>query len=315
MLRLSTHIERLLFVHDCVIIPGIGGFVLQAVPATYRKEDNTFFPMRKEIVFNTALQHNDGLLAESYMQSYQVDYRKAQSMLEDDIAEVKMSLQQYKKASLGHIGSLTLNTENNILYQTGRTGMFDVDYYGLSTFQFPALPALAEKDTAEDGAKRKKDIFYIPVNMRFIRGAVASAAAIALFLLISTPVKDVQQSAYTASILPREILMPKTADANKTPIIEEAGSPTEVLIETPAPTVTNKKMFHIIIGSFPNQEKADEYMEGVDKSLYQGSGMIIRDDRYRVYASKFDNRQEAENYLSVIRESDKYKDAWLFISR
>jgi len=316
MLRITTHIERLLLTHDCVIIPGIGGFVLQTIPSIYRKEDHTFIPMRKEIVFNKALQHNDSLLAGSYMQTYEADYRKAQSMVDDDIAEIRSSLQQYGKISLGHIGSLTRGEEGQLIFQMGKADRFDVDYYGLSSFHFPALPPIEISENQETEIKRKKDTFYIPVSMRFIRGAVASAAAVALFFLVSTPVKEVKQSAYTASILPCEILLPKTATVTD---IAEPDSKTitvaDIVTETPAQPVVPKKMYHIIIGSFPDQEKADEYMTGIDKSLYQETGLIVRDDRYRVYARKFDNRQDAENYLSIIRDSEKYKDAWLFISR
>ena len=76
MLRIITHIERLLLVHDCVIVPKFGGFVLQTVSAVCNGEEHLFSPQRKEIVFNITLQHNDGLLSESYMQMYGVNYRK-----------------------------------------------------------------------------------------------------------------------------------------------------------------------------------------------------------------------------------------------
>ncbi|MDF9831435.1 SPOR domain-containing protein [Parabacteroides sp. PF5-6] len=313
MLRITTHIERLLFIHDCVIIPGIGGFVLQTVPSVYRKEDHTFAPMHKEIVFNSALQHNDSLLTGSYMQTYGADYRKAQAMVDEDIAEIQSALQQYGKAALGTIGSLTRGEEGQLIFHRGKADRFDVDYYGLSSFHFPALPPLVFSEDREAEFKRKKDMFYIPVNKRFIRGAVASAAAIALFFLISTPVKDIKQSAYTASILPCEILLPKTTT------VAEPESETVAIVdiakETPIPPATSQKMYHIIIGSFPDQEKADEYMAGIDQSLYRESGLVVRDNRYRVYIRKFDNRQDAETYLSVIREGEKHKDAWLFISR
>ena len=73
MLRIITHIERLLLTHDCVILPKFGGFVLQILPATYEEEEYSFRPMRKEVMFNVTLQHTDGLLSESYMQTYGVD--------------------------------------------------------------------------------------------------------------------------------------------------------------------------------------------------------------------------------------------------
>lgn len=314
MLRLTTHIERLLLTHDCVIIPQVGGFVLQAVAAVYQKENHTFQPMRKEVVFNPALQHTDGLLAESYMQTYRVDYRKAQAMMDEDISELKASLQQYGKVSVGNIGSLTRGNEGQVIFQAGKTEMFGIDYYGLSSFHLPVLPPVVTEETTFTEVNRRKEIFYIPVNMRLVRGVVASAAAIALFFLVSTPVKDVQQSAYTASIIPSEILTSKTSVVAETVLSPEVAKPEEKAVEAPKPVI-HKKMYHIVVGSFPNQEKADEYMAKMDQSLYRETGMIVRDGRYRVYARKFDNRAEAENYLSVIRESDKFRDAWLFISR
>ena len=49
MLRIITHIERLLLTHDCVILPKFGGFVLQTLPATYQEEEHLFRPMRKRL--------------------------------------------------------------------------------------------------------------------------------------------------------------------------------------------------------------------------------------------------------------------------
>ena len=111
MLRIVTHIERLLLVHDCVIVPKFGGFVLQAVPAMQHKEEHTFRPLRKEIGFNMTLQHNDGLLPESYMQMHEVSYRQAQLMLEEDVEDIKNILQQYGKLSLGVLGSFSIGEE------------------------------------------------------------------------------------------------------------------------------------------------------------------------------------------------------------
>ena len=69
MLRIVGHIEHLLSVHDCVIVPDFGGFVVQTLPVRYDAGMHRFEPMRKDIVFNETLQYNDGLLIEAYMQA------------------------------------------------------------------------------------------------------------------------------------------------------------------------------------------------------------------------------------------------------
>jgi len=340
MLRIITHIERLLLVHDCVIVPGFGGFVLQAVSAVYDEKEHLFNPQRKEIVFNVTLQHNDGLLSESYMQMYDVNYRKAQLMLEEDVADMKVVLQEDKKLSLGVLGSFSLGMEGQVIFHPGESDAFSVGSYGLVSFNFPQLqPVLVEREeVALLTRKRKKDILYIPVNRKLLRVAAASAAAVALFLLVSTPVKDVNQAAYTASFVPTEMVVKSAPEIKPAEEIasEETIAPeiNEVKTErkvaavapsrevkrqkiTPEPAIAkpNLKMYHIVIASFPTEDQADKYIAGVDRQECKHVSKVVRDGKYRIYADKFDNREQAESYMATLRMNEKYKDAWLFISR
>lgn len=330
MLRIVTHIERLLLVHDCVIVPKFGGFVLQVVPAVRHVEEHTFCPLCKEIGFNMTLQHNDGLLPESYMQMYAVSYRQAQLMLDEDVEEMKNSLQRYGKLSLGVLGSFTVGEEGLMIFHPGETDLFSVGSYGLPVFHFPALPP---------AQKEKKDTLYIPISRKLIRTAMVSAAAVALFLLVSTPVKDVNQEAYTASFVPTGMVVQK-------PVLPEAVLPDSTVAEADtkqesseeviarevkkvaaAPVaekkaavskpvvVQPKKMYHIVIASFPSESQADEFIAGVDRNECKHVSKVVRDGKYRIYADKFDNREAAESYMQTLRSNPRYKDAWLFISR
>ena len=291
MLRIITHIERLLLTHDCVILPKFGGFVLQILPATYEEEEYSFRPMRKEVMFNVTLQHTDGLLSESYMQTYGVDYRKAQLMLEEDIEALNVSLEQDKRITLGRIGTFSIGAP-------GDSGVFNADSYGLSSFHFPVLRSLEEEreEVALLTGKKKKDVFYIPVSRKLIRVVAASAAAVALFFVVSTPVKEVNLSAYTASFVPTEMInyrfeepisqleeiqvsqedemvaevTPKIEATKETEIAKAASAP-EVKKELVAPapkvkSVAPKKMYHIVIASFPTEEQANEYISGVARA-------------------------------------------------
>lgn len=382
MLRIVAHIEQLLLVHDCIIIPGFGGFVLQSIPAMYAPGEHLFSPMRKEIVFNRTLQHNDGLLTESYMQRYQTDYSTAQTMLEEDVRTLQARLGEEKQLSLGAVGLFTVGKEGELVFEPGQVHTFSLDSYGLSSFHFPTLQALEETAREEAllsaGKKKKKDTLYVPVNLHFVRAAVATAAAVAFFLIVSTPVKEVRPSAYTASFIPSEMVVyPSSASVQSasdaglspeeiqpaSPISDGAGTGETMLSakETPAPVqpatalLTQKKetastrgtaspatatgtqpktsssakkapvaettpapspkMYHIVIASFPTEAQADKYMAGVDRSECKHLSRVVRDGKYRIYADKFDNRKEAEDYMATLRKNEKYKDAWLFISR
>lgn len=357
MFRIIVHIERLLLVQDCVIVPKFGGFVLQPVLSACDVEKDLFRPLRKEISFNATLQHNDGLLSESYMSLYKVNFGQAQQMVEEDVREMKSVLDRKGELSLGVLGSFTVASEGQIVFSPGETDLFSVNSYGLPAFHFPVLSSLqtvtaAKHQTAEQITPIRKDTVYIPVSRRLIRTAVASVAAVGLFLLISTPVKDVNQSAYTASFIPTEMVSYKTAPAevtvpavlndlnveNKEALQAETApvsEPEKKVADRSVPiavapgekavagtksavgkTVKNHpKMYHIVIASFPSEAQADTYIAGVDKNLCKHVSKVVRDGKYRIYADKFDNREEAESYMATLRTNPEFKDAWLFITR
>lgn len=50
MIELAQHIEALLLENDCVIVPGLGGFVAHYAPATRVEEENIFLPLPVSLV-------------------------------------------------------------------------------------------------------------------------------------------------------------------------------------------------------------------------------------------------------------------------
>lgn len=333
MLRLTTHIERLLLGQDCILVPGLGGFVLQTANAAYNPDEETFLPSQKEIVFNTTLQHNDGLLCESYMQSYHVDYREAQRMLEEDVRNIREMLYANGEVSLGFIGHFRLGSEGQIIFVPNAADILSVYSYGFTSFRMPALATLeAEERQAfiQEEKVREKDVFYIPVSRRLIRTVAASVAAVSLFLLISTPVKEVNPAAYKASFVPTEIVSYSSVPAaepqpvrSEAPVmaveearpalaeknVEEAPEPKKAEIPQ-APS----KRYYLVIASLPSEAQAKDFMETVDRQKYGNADIVLRGNKYRVYADSFDNRADAESYLVSLRKDKRYQDAWLFIN-
>ena len=226
--RIIKHIERLLLLHDCVIIPDFGGFVLQSAPAVYLDEEHSFTPARKEIVFNPTLTHNDGLLVESFMQEYSVDFDKAQQRVRKDVTSMKSTLNENAELQLGKIGFFVKESER-LLFMPAKSSdvLFSTRSYGLPVFHYLPLSARipvmvtpsvvvsgGNTETQEDKNERhsKNIIYYIPVNRAFLRAMAVAAAAILLFLFISTPVSDVNNAAYTASFVPHEMMAKKSVE-------------------------------------------------------------------------------------------------------
>lgn len=327
--------------HDCIIIPKFGGFVLQTISTSYDKAENLFSPTRKEVVFNVTLQHNDGLLLESYMRKYEVDHRKAQLMLDEDIEAFKSLLQEEKEVALGIVGSFSLGEEGQVVFYPNKIQTFGVESYGLPAFHFPTLDIHeAEEEGAKDPIDRNQTAeptVRRSVHGGFLRVVATSAAAVALFLLVSTPVKDVSQTAYTASFIPTEMVINRVAPVEYAPvekeIVEDAETPDADKPKTVVPeTVKEKKAvvekeiekrealksaktFHIVIASFPTEAQANEFLASVDRRVCRNANKVKSNGKYRVYADKYNNRTDAESYLSKLRNNPAYKDAWLFITR
>ena len=321
MLRIILHIERLLLVHDCVIIPKVGGFVLQNHAATFSEAHALFAPASKEVVFNQTLQHNDGLLTESYMHTYNVKYNQAVTMLDKDIESLRSKLSLGNTLVLGRIGSLSMEQEVLQFYAASST-LFSIASYGLAAFSMPLLKSLqqAEVDAlAAPQTSRNKDTIYIPINRRFLRTAVASAAAVALFLLIPSTVNQVGNRTFNASMLPLNFVSHVYIEAPtpKIPTTIELNvpiAPTKASVQT-SDKVQSQKMYHLVIGSFPSEGEATQFIAKLEKASYPNYGSITRKGRTRVYAAKFDLKSDAELFLTQLRQDKKYQDAWLYAAK
>lgn len=221
MERLMKHIEELLLWHDCVIIPEFGGFVLQTVSSEYASDEHLFIPTRKEVVFNPTLTHNDGLLAESYMQELSVDFSRAQQQIRTDVAMMKDALEKDLQVKFGQTGHFTKDGERVIFKPSKNSDkLFCTSSYGLPAFYYLSLTARRPAVTAQNSSnaartetdKSNRILYTIPITQLFVGIFAAALVAVILFFSISTPVKEVNRAAYSAGFIPPELIPKKTVD-------------------------------------------------------------------------------------------------------
>ncbi len=132
---IKAFIRELLFGHDCVIVPGFGGFIGNYTAARLDKGSATFFPPVKQISFNRNLNHNDGLLIGRISESAGINYGDARSIVEEFAAELRSKLEKGEKVVFDHIGSFENNGEGNIQFEPDRNANYHLDSYGLEPFQ------------------------------------------------------------------------------------------------------------------------------------------------------------------------------------
>ena len=142
MIELERHIEILLLSNDCVIVPGLGGFMTHHIDARYDKRDSMFLPPLRTLGFNPQLNLNDSLLAQSYIEAYDISYPEALQRIEDEVNELRQHLQNEGSYELNDIGVLTLNDDGNYVFTPCEAGILTPTLYGLSSFEMKPLQCL-----------------------------------------------------------------------------------------------------------------------------------------------------------------------------
>lgn len=256
VIELNRHIEILLLSSDCVIVPDLGGFMTHHVDARYDQEDNMFIPPLRTLGFNPQLTMNDSLLAQSYIEAYDINYPEAVRRIEAEVTELKQQLYNEGFYEMTGIGMLSLNEDRRIVFEPCEAGLLTPSLYGLGAFEM--LPLIQEekgqsdknatlvsldnssqslRTTTSDGEKA------IIVKLSWIRNAAAVAAAI-IVLLVLTPTllnrhsADTQQpemSKVDLLPLPNKNVEPKKLDTSAVNIkhdsIEKASTDQEITSE------------------------------------------------------------------------------------
>lgn len=214
MIELAKHIETLLLENDCVIVPGLGGFVAHYVPAQYVEEEKLFLPPVRLIGFNAKLQMNDGLLVQSYMGVYGTTFSDASKLVEHSVGEIFTQLHENGVVELNNVGKLSYSMEGDYSFTPYDNKIATPLLYGLSSFEMESLTTLRqrreEKQTRRSTSmlpKETKEIrFEIPINYTHLLNAAAMVAVIVFSFLISTPIQntEVVRGNY-AQMLPGEL--------------------------------------------------------------------------------------------------------------
>ena len=142
MERTDRHIFDLLFQHDCVILPGLGGFVADYKVSRLDEETAKIYPPSKSFIFNKHLLNNDGLLANKIADEKGVSYSEAMREVETYISEIKNRLQKEKRYELDQVGILFQDISGNLRFKPARTN-FLLNSFGLPVVK--AIPVVVEK--------------------------------------------------------------------------------------------------------------------------------------------------------------------------
>ena len=251
MKDLVQHIENLLPEHDCVVVPGLGGFVQNEVQARIQPGARLFYPASKEIGFNPRLKFNDGLLAQSYQESKGLSFEEANASIQNAVLEIQGKLEAGKFIRLGRTGTLFM-IEQQLIFRPDHHNHFFPEAYGLTPFTFPLLnkpvaneekasvqaPTFEkelempiEKASHQKDAKTKtsRDEF---IHIRFSRSRVRqllAGAAVFLFLILFAKPAGIPSGNQEAGMLhnylsaPSKVVPVSVPDETATPSVKDSN--------------------------------------------------------------------------------------------
>ena len=140
-----TYIEELLYLHDCVIIPGFGGFIGNYTGARIDSRAGVITPPAKTVSFNKQLNQNDGLLVQWVAQRENIDYQQAYKRVMHFCNELKSMLNQQEKIAFGVIGCFYLTPRFHLVFEPGNYN-FLPEVMGMEQLSLrPISPAFRDK--------------------------------------------------------------------------------------------------------------------------------------------------------------------------
>ncbi len=305
MKNLAQYIESLLIQHECVIVPGLGGFVTYRDKASIR--NNRLYAPAQRVRFNHLLTYHDGLLAEAYMQNRHIGYTAALEAIKADVKQITTSLNSGNTFILGRIGALSLSASNTIILKN-EDCKFLPENIGLPVVNLKQLAAKASTDNTIT--------LNIPhASSNVIRYAAMLIIVFIFSLLIPTPVTDATHEAsfYKVKITDNRVQMTDdrvqmTDNTSDLSNLQQEQKDSTLLI----PHSSLDSRYHLIIASLTSQAEAEEYI--AHHTHFDRNQLIIIESKgkYRISAAGFNKYKDALQYMDSIRnEVPIAKKAWI----
>lgn len=299
MAKINQHIEKLLAYHDYVVVPGLGGFVVQHQSA--RITAGHISAPIATVGFNSLMQHSDGLLAIEVARAEGITYRKAVEIIESEVKEFKHQLLQSTHSQLGNLGFFSLNENGSLHFVPCEKVDFLPLNIGINELFVSELERKIEKET-------KKISFVLPTAKTF--RYAAAAVLLSAMLMISPQMNDVRR-AETADLLSLSMLKPTIeTPANSAPVL--CPELTETKLPDGIVQNNDSNLYHVVVASLPTQLSADKLCESLKKENFECAHVLKPAKSYRVSIRSFAEKAEAIAFMENLRASDeRFETAWV----
>ncbi|MFC2080921.1 SPOR domain-containing protein [Bacteroidota bacterium] len=312
----GKYIKELLLLHDCVILPGLGGFIANYKPAEFNSALNTANPPSKYILFNRNLIHNDGLLYAHVSDVTDYGYKDVQEMTITYIERIRRDTGKGMKHIIDELGYFYLDKENQIQFREEGGNNFLLESYGLPFLQYREFEKLPK---AEIYRSHPATVDPLTRQRRIRRWIYTGAAACIVATLVLLPIKTgyfdhagidipvmdsfTKEQTMQAEGLQESEISPSPNKVSQAGLNVSSG--TKTLVKASFPPAE----YHLVVGSFKDFGNARQVRNQLVQKGHEARILSTDKGFFRVSAGTFSAQSEAENNIAAIRK--EYEKVWI----
>jgi len=342
-MEVKQAIRKLLFLEDCVIIPGLGGFVSLYRSAVIDKVTGTFIPPTKEIVFNRELVQNDGILVNFIAEKSGISMDLARKQVDQFVDEARKKFEQNDPVFLDGIGQFIQDKNQQILFQADAGINLFLGSFGLASFHLREVahenntalknPLVFRKDEsprtiefpvteikrAHSNHNLRRIVIAMPLLIAFsllpynsrVTGSLSSSPAsmVPEPSLFRLNYPDIQRRD-TAKVIMfpiQDSMAPKAVTSDR--VTSDSVKHEDVRREVVKPVVGK---FPVIAGCFKIKGNADRLHKQLIEKGYPAAITASRNGLlFKVSVESFASRQEAVAGLARLKSAEPGMELWV----
>jgi hypothetical protein len=331
----------LLHDHDCLVVPGLGGFVAHPVAARYDADKGEWVPPGRNVAFNPKLVVRDGLLEQEIRRATGCTNEAAAALIDREVESLRRAMeagQTREIPSLGRLyigenGLIAFAPESRIDERYAPPGLSRIPWVDRQTA--PAQEATeADSSSTETTAvpEKERSIASDPEEKRTEWTPWLRAAAVLLPLMaISSvwwtrsdgaqfdllPLSRSEASLYLPRIEGEDIQFPESGDAPSLSFISENAplltpSAEEAMMPIPQSSgLASGCRHHVIAGTFSSVARAATLARRFESLGYATTLLPGPSGGHRVSAGCFLKAQEAAAFKRGLQAHHGIEKAWI----
>jgi hypothetical protein len=329
---LDQYLHRMFLDHDCVVVPGLGGFVCNRRAASYDEQRQELVPPSRSILFNERLVHHDGVLVQAVAHAESITFDEALKRVVEEAESLKRAIAAGKTVNIAHVGRLYTGSNQRVQFLADEEMERMLASFGLRRIPIrPLAPARIVKNAPSKSPSTTK-VIHMPLARVAAAIAVPVLGGIGMFMMDSWNGEDALMRPLSVTAVSSEYLprfegeaIPAWSDAEAleteesetavaTPEEEPAVIETAAIADQPVgvPAETNEAgLYMLVAGAFSVEANAQTLALSLRENGFDAEVFLQDGGLHIVTFATHVEEDSARAHLELLRTQQISKNAWL----